>query len=64
MFIFNPLLPVYLTILSTFIILILAFTLEEPKQILSEHKDNFSHLSETIKFLKEEKIILNFIIIL
>lgn len=64
LFIFNPLLPIYLTLISTILILLFAFFLKEPKQILSEHKDNISHLKESIWFLIKYKFILIFMTIL
>lgn len=64
LFILNPVLPVLLTLVSYIIIFLLTLNLDEPKQILSEHKDNFSHLKETLNFLKKQRIILFFMIIL
>lgn len=64
LFTLNPLLPVYLTIIFTVFIVIFAIFLKEPKQILSEHKDNLSHLKETISFLFKHKNIFIFMLIL
>lgn len=64
LFILNPTLPVLLTLVSYIIIFLLTLNLDEPKQVLSEHKDNFSHLKETLKFLKWEKVLVIFMLIL
>jgi predicted MFS family arabinose efflux permease len=64
LFILNPVLPVLLTLVSYIIIFLLTLNLDEPKQILSEHKDNFSHLKETLNFLKWQKVLVIFMLIL
>lgn len=62
LFVINPLLPIQLTILSTIIILIFALNLNEPKQVISNHKNNFSHLKETWNYLKRNKFMILFMI--
>lgn len=62
LFVLHPLLPIFLTLVSTTSILLFAYFLHEPKQILSKHPDNLSHLRETFSFLKKNPDILRFII--
>ncbi|MCK9272361.1 MFS transporter [Candidatus Gracilibacteria bacterium] len=64
LFVVNPLLPVYFTLFSKIIILILTIFLKEPTQILSVHKNDFLHLKETFNFLLKHKFIFNFMLIL
>lgn len=64
LFILNPTLPILLTLVSYIIIFLLTLNLEEPKQVLSKHKDNFSHLKETLNFLKWQKVLVIFMLIL
>lgn len=64
LFVISPLLPVYLTLISTISILLFAYFLKESKQIYSEHRDNLSHLKETWSFLVSHKNILIFMVIL
>lgn len=64
LFVFHPLFPVYLTLLSVILIIIFSIFLNEPKQIISIHKDNLSHFKETVHYLSNNKIILVFIFII
>ncbi len=64
LFVIHPLLPILLTLISYSCIFIMASFLKEPRQILSEHKDTFSHLRETLHFLIKERELFSFVLLI
>lgn len=64
LYVFHPLIPILLTLISTLIILFLAINIEKPKQILSFHETNLSHFKETFWFLNKNTILIVFITII
>lgn len=63
LFLYDPLLPSYLTVWAYLLAILLAFFIHNPKQVQSNHNNNYSHISETIGFIYQNKNIFIFILL-
>ena len=64
LFVLSPFFPIYATILSYVLALILIFFVEDKWQKLSEEKSTKIHVQKSVNFIFSNKFIFNFIIIL